>query len=648
MSYYIFFLIFFVFWIALAFLFKKSLVKVSAPACFFLTFVLYFFGLFGRLDIGMYVFFGIVAAATVAAVVIGAKKKELKRFAEIVLQPTSILFFIAGICLGLVFTNMMSYHWDEMTHWALVVKNMVAYDNFGNLGDTTTMFNQYVPATGVFMYAFQFFGHTFHNGHLYAAFDVLVISMMMPITELFSDKLSKQAILSTLIFFLLPCLFKFTMYCELLVDGLLGLSFAYMYLVYVVDRNKVDWFTVLTLALGAFFITLIKSTGLVMVVFGLLFIILDALLRDPKKVLAFIKKKSNIIMTVLLVAMIVFAKVSWSRYIVVNNVRSGWNASEMNMENIWKYITQPNEFQIAVTNRFLRDFFVGKFYWEFNAYLQVPQLLMFAIVIATYIVTAKRMKNIKYGVVNIVYTISIILGFGLVTLLLYVFSFSYKEALTVASYPRYMSAMNIGVILVLAINVIETFVKPKETAQVACETKGKGICGIKKLAIAAASFCVIGATLTALLNAHIVNDVLPNKVAYATYEDWIKVCEKLDDEDSVYYVMHDYKENNTYVRRYLKVRFFCTPTRCSGFSEGGSYADGRDAEIFVTGNPFSLTFSREKFEEETAGYKYLFIDKVSDEFTEKYGELFKEKPQAKTLYMRTEEQGKTVFVKAEL
>ena len=652
MSYYLVFLIVFVFWISIAYLLKKSLVRVSAPANFFMTFVLYTFGLFKRLDIGMYVFFAIVSLITVIAATVCIKNKDIKSLGKIVFSPVSILFFVAGIFLGLVFTNMMSYHWDEMTHWALVVKNMFEYDNFGNLGDTTTMFNQYVPATGVFMYAFQFFGDTFINGHLYAAFDVLLLSMMLPITELFKNKLSLRAIIATLAFMLWPCVLKFTLYCELLVDGLLGVSLAYLYLTYITDKNNPDYFTILTLALGAFFITQIKSTGIVMVIFGILYITVDVLTRNREKINYFIKKKSNIAMMALFVFMIVFAKVSWSMYIDANDVRAGWDSSELTMGNLIKYITEPDEFQQTVTQRFFKTFFIGKFYYEYGAYLQIPQILMFAIIGTVSFLLARKMKNKAFGIANTVYSIVIIFGFGIAMLILYIFSFSYRESLGIAAYPRYMSAMTIGVMLVLATQIIEVFVKPVENAKALEEVEGKGITeyryGVKKLVIATIAYLVVAASFTAGLNAYIEQNVLPVKVAYGSYKEWIEITAKLDDTDSVYYAMHDYLEDDVYVRRYIKIRFFCTPTRCSGFTEGGSYASGRDTKIFLTGNPFSMTFSAEKFEEETAPYKYLFIDKVSQKFIEQYGSLFEETPKAKVLYLRTEKDGKTVFTETDI
>ena len=307
---------------------------------------------------------------------------------------------------------------------------------------------------------------------------------------------------------------------------------------------------------------------------------------------------------------------------------------------------------LILFQRFFKSFFIGKFYYEYGAYLQIPQILMFAIIGTVSFLLARKMKNKAFGIANTVYSIVIIFGFGIAMLILYIFSFSYRESLGIAAYPRYMSAMTIGVMLVLATQIIEVFVKPVENAKALEEVEGKGITeyryGVKKLGIATIAYLVVAASFTAGLNAYIEQNVLPVKVAYGSYKEWIEITAKLDDTDSVYYAMHDYEEDDVYVRRYIKIRFFCTPTRCSGFTEGGSYASGRDTKIFLTGNPFSMTFSAEKFEEETAPYKYLFIDKVSQKFIEQYGSLFEETPKAKVLYLRTEKDGKTVFTETDI
>ena len=198
MSYYIIFLFLFVASLCAAYLTGKGVARTTATTNFSLILLLYVFGLFARLDVGMCVFFALVGALLVASVVRLGIKKDFSRLVRDLTSPAGIFYFVAGIALGVLFTRLLSWHWDETSHWALVVKNMVAYDDFGNLGDTTTMYNRYVPACGLFLYAFQFFNAAALNGHFFAAFALLVLSMLLPVTELFRHKISVGCILTLL------------------------------------------------------------------------------------------------------------------------------------------------------------------------------------------------------------------------------------------------------------------------------------------------------------------------------------------------------------------------------------------------------------------------------------------------------------------
>ena len=83
------------------------------------------------------------------------------------------------------------------------------------------------------------------------------------------------------------------------------------------------------------------------------------------------------------------------------------------------------------------------------------------------------------------------------------------------------------------------------------------------------------------------------------------------------------------------MRFMATPLQTSGYLEGGSYTDGRDAEVCYTGNPFSMDFSVEKLTEEISGYSHVYLHDVWDGFVERFGILFDDEIKDDTLYKIT-------------
>ena len=639
MSYYIVFAILFVASGCLAYVTGKGFARTAAVTNFSLIFVLYLSGLFARLDIGMYLFFALCFVLVVGTVVRLIGKKDTARFFRSFLSSASVFYLVAGVAFGILFADLVSWHWDETTHWALVVKNMVAYDNFGNLGDTTTMFNRYVPGCGVFLYAFQFFNATLVNGHFFSAFALLVLSMLLPVTALFRNDLSIGCLSALFVSVLLALACDLELYSCLLVDGILGVCAAYVYLSYLVDRKKTDWFTFVSIGLGAMTLTLIKTSGMALVAFALVYILVDMLTRSRDNAKFFLKKRAW--MFAIPVVLLIFAKVSWNVYCDAYSVRAGWNSSEMTLPNIIAYLTQPNEFQQTVTKTFFSTYFIGPFRYEIGVFLQMPNLFLFALVGVVCLALGWKTKNKVFAGVQFATMVLLLFGYGVVLLLLYIFSFSYGESLELASYGRYYSTMIIATVLVLVYQCAEIFVAPKSDRRVLPDAPVK----TKKLVVSFAAYaCVLIVIAVGLCVGFRPQIDRYNEENYGAYRAWATAVATLDKEDGVYYVMADYQEEHECCRAYLRVRYLCTPTRCNGFSEGGSYVDGRGAKLYVSGNPFSMDLTEEEFLSETAKYGYLFIDDATPAFVAKFGKFFDGTPQSQVLYRRAETESGTLFV----
>ena len=644
MSYYLIFLILFLSGLCLAYLTNKGIARTAAVVNFSLIAVLYICGLFARMDIGMYLFFALALLLVVFTVVKLVRKKDFRAFGKLALSPAGILYLVAAVMFGVLFTDLLSWHWDEVTHWALVVKNMVAYDNFGNIGDTTTMFNRYVPASGIFQYAFQFFNTTVVNGHFHAAFAVLVISMLLPVAELFKNKFSLGAILAPCLAVGIAMVMDTSLYSILFVDGLLGVATAYIYLAYLIDRKKTDWFTFVSIGLGAMVLTLIKSSGIALIVFALVFIVVDMLTRSRDNAKFFLKYRAW--MFAIPVVLMVFAKVSWNVYCEAFSVRAGWNTSEMTLPNIISYMTQPNDFQVQVTKTFFYTYFVGPFRYDMSVFLQVPNLFLYAVVGALCFLLGWKTKNKVFAGVQFGTMILLLFGYGVVLLFLYIFSFTYSESLQLMCYGRYYSPMVIGTVLTLLYQCADVFLAPvsdRRTEEMSPEKK-------KKYTYISYGSFVAGVVTVAIVICAVFMPVidrgLSEEYPSSYYRPWIDATASLTDNDSVYYVQTGYAEGTDGCLTYLKVRFLTTPLRCSGFSEGGSYTDGRNVTLPVTGNPFSMDMPEEEFIAETAKYGYLYVDDATDDFVAKFGKYFDGTPLSKVLYLRTEVAGEPLFILA--
>ncbi len=612
MSFFVIFLITILDEISLAYLLKKRFGQIAAVVNMAIIFLLYFTGLFLRLDVGMYLFFTLSAILVALCVALAIKRKDGKGILDVVLNPLFIVYLCLGIVVGIALLFKLSHDYDEMTHWALVVKNMHTYNNFGNIGDTTTMFNRYVPAVGVFMYAFQFLNKTFVNGNLYAAFDILLISLILPLPERFGKEKPVAFWVSLVAPLVLVSFFKYNIYFNLRIDALIGIMGAYIYFTYFVDRGKVNGFTIISMSLGLFVVILSKSVGLALAVIALVLVALDILLRGRESLKNFFKNKWNLLWLLLPVAMIIYAKVSWNLYCDINHARAGWDASELTMPALWQYIVNPNEFQSAVNDIFWRKFFIGKINWYAGS-LQQPFILVFLLYTILMVVMILK-KQKAFGIGMYIATILVLFIYAVSNLILYIFSFSYEESLRLASWPRYYNTALTMMALVWIAILSEVLLENVKVEETVC----------KRLWVSfAALFSVFCIVIPSVFCGFFKKDT---KKTTAKFENWIAVLSTLKDTDNVYYVATEDLDD------YFLARYLATPTRCSGWKEGGSYAEGRSGWIY-TGDPFSFDMTMEELATALETYDYFFLDKVSDEFVAKYGSLFDGEVKEQVLYI---------------
>ncbi|MDE6060740.1 MAG: hypothetical protein K2G31_04655 [Clostridia bacterium] len=645
MSYFVVLIFMLMLGIDLSYVFKRGFGQTAAAANFMLIFALYIGGLLADMRTMMYMFLAGVILLTIYVGIRVARRNELMEIKKVFKNPILYFYAIVGVMVGIIFIGFASSEFDEMTHWAISVKNMFEYDNFGNIGNTTTMFNQYVPASGIFGYAFQIFGSKFSNGLLFASMDLLITSLLLPVAELFSKKSSLWAIATYIVAVFVPVLFKYNIFAALQVDALMGVMFAYIYLSYIVDRGKVDGFTIINISLAAFVLTLIKSAGIAHVIFALILVVVDVLTRRKKEMKEFFSNRLNIVAVLLPVILMAFAKLSWSWYVDFYDVRAGWSISDMTVTNILGWLKSPNAFQQEVTKNFFRMFFLAPFAYVNNTCLQQSQLFFMVCVIATCIGLYFATKNKPFVIAQSIASIVIIVGYGLSLLLMYLFSFSYAEGLGLSEYSRYSGTVYIGISLTVFYQLVEAICVPMSDKSKSTVREGASAKRYKlnSALITATLSVALFVTFSAVGN---VTCVKKAKKIYEPFENWLSVVETLDKDNSVYIVIDDSVDGWLFLRNYLSMRFFATPMQTSGYLEGGSYVNGRESNTSWTGNPFSMELSVEELASEMSNYTHVYLYDVWDEFEEKFGELFIDEIEDDGLYEIIQVDGQTRLVRA--
>ncbi|MCR4661309.1 MAG: hypothetical protein K5765_04820 [Clostridia bacterium] len=615
LSAYVMFVITMIFSFSFSTLSGKKFGRVVPIANIFLIVILYISGLFTRLDIGVYTFIlvsVILLLITIVCCFLGKNKnKYVDSIKQIIRNP--LFYFYIGIFIAMTFAfpkDIILNDFDEKTHWALIVKNMFSYDNFGNIGDTTTMFNRYLPGTGVFIYAFNFFNNSVYGGTNYVAFNILSISLLMPILEIFNKKLSLSFFASAIVVFALPILFKTSYYMSLLVDALLGIYLAYIYVSFAIDREKSDWFTLLSITLGCFGVYLTKTAGIVPAIFALVLIVFDIIFLGKEKIKVLFSKKIRIAYLVIPVLAIVFVMISWKIYCNYWNTRADFGA-KVPFEEIKEWLFSPNDFQKEINTLFFKRFFIGNFEYEYITYLSIPHILTLGIYMLLGLLIGKRIKNIKYGLIRAALLYLLFFFFAIGILYQYIFAFSYDESYILASYARYSLNVYLGFALILVYDLIRLFMVDLSEKEI----------NAKKWVWAVPATIYLGVLIALSIVAPRFTMLTSNKIK-SEFSELVEQTKDLKDTDNVYVVI--VSETNDDVFKYLTSRYLITPTRSSGLKFGGTYTDGRDSNNPYTGDPFNLSKDADEIKNHIIeeGYNYIYLFKINDEFKSKYTAMF--------------------------
>ena len=167
-----------------------------------IIFILYGFGLRGKIIYGIYLIYGLAIIGLVIGIY-GMINNKI----EIDLFKYDIIIFLIGCIIIFVVTIQMKVSaGDEFTHWGSVVKNMLATNKLSFDSDNWLYFPDYLPGTAVFQYFFSFNkGLLYSESNLYRAMDILLLAGYLPILSYCRKEKNLIAnILITVILLLLP------------------------------------------------------------------------------------------------------------------------------------------------------------------------------------------------------------------------------------------------------------------------------------------------------------------------------------------------------------------------------------------------------------------------------------------------------------
>ena len=272
--------------------------------------ILYFFGLAGHLQGGIYFLYLMAIGILLASIYLYNKKKmDFHDLFSPGLWIFSILF-----CLILLSSqgDWMGMR-DDLRHWGIAVRDMFYYDSFANHVNTTVILPRYLPFSTLIEYVFEYANGMFHEGILFVAYQTMLLCISIIFSTLMQKGERKKWTLPVLTAMIgIPVLFFPNISSTIMVDSLMAAMAAYILICYY--SEGMSWFNRVRICCAMCALALTKEMGLVLAGVSGLIIFGDIFFQGVRKKKIVIKELAYPVACVVLVIGIYF---SWQVYLSV-------------------------------------------------------------------------------------------------------------------------------------------------------------------------------------------------------------------------------------------------------------------------------------------------------------------------------------------
>ena len=154
---------------------------------------------------------------------------------------------------------------------------MFIYDTYGTNIESVVQFNEYPPFTAIFQYLFLKINEVYKEDIIIVAQNMLYLSIVIPITKNINwDKSLKKLVTIVPIIIFIPMIFYKDFYLNILVDGILGIMFAYVIFSALEKENTI--FKYIKILAGEIMLCLTKTSVIGLAVLLILIILIKLLI----------------------------------------------------------------------------------------------------------------------------------------------------------------------------------------------------------------------------------------------------------------------------------------------------------------------------------------------------------------------------------
>lgn len=598
----------------------SSLAVLGYFSCFLSIFkqINFFLMLFGNVLLLWEVFLNGKALLT--------KKLKLKTY--LLSQKTILFFILSSMVLVFYVSGASLFGWDEF-FWGQFAKFIHEYGHFWHLGDAVLSSHAiYPPMVAISQNIFMPFG-VFNEEAMFFANLLPIICVLTYVFDSLVQKITKKSFLqfvitTSLIYwaYFYFCFFNFKLSFAT-ADHAMAMIFTTILLFLYENRNSQAPFSFLLPTL--FFLTLYKTTGLLLAASSIAILLLPKFIRtfqEKKKILI----KNNFFLIIIFSFIICLAYFSWDKY-----VQTAYNLSSEPTKqkvSVLKKVQLNKNFYLQVTTNFTNALFNKSLNYRMGVTRRFPQLsslvfwfacvifLQFIVVISS----KKKPKKQEFYIFFLLLNICFILWI-LFHLCIWLFVFSEYEGLALASYERYLNTFLVAVFIFSIYLLSKKSLKSKKVfifLMMASLFLNLNFCITKKSVF-------IGPRFFRESNRDS-QAVLAEKVKKVLNESSAKIWFVSQKSNGYEAMIFRYEMSPKY------------SVQAGGWSLGIKYYP----EDIWTVNLSAAGFQDSLLGKDDASnilYDYIVLGKVDQQFQEQYGMIFSEKTSSETLWQLQENNG---------
>lgn len=517
-----------------------------------------------------------------------------------------ILVAISGLAHGFMFGTS---NWDEYSHWALILKNLLISSDFGNLDGSTALFKYYPQGISLFQNFITSFSNHFSEGSALAGILALSYAQMIAIFTNIKYYDWKKIIIISLMIFITPVIFFENFYYSICVDAVMALIFANIMFFYH-SYQKRDLFYAIYMIMQFYLLVNTKQIGIVFALIAFIAIIIDLISSDDSKSIALFlnRTRNKLIFYVLPIISGCITYISWKIYLIGHSIKEGFSSPTLSdLLNIFSP-NAPYYFTTTKTN-FTHHFFNLKQYGVLNFSFFLWSIILMIALYCTYLFRLNN-KGKKYYSFQMIIAIGSYMYLGVI-FIMYLTAFTQNESTNVASFDRYIGTYFLSLFALTLLLLVDLIIKSKPIGKYFSPN-------FKLVSLAFIVFCLVPTNY--LVDNTILQKYsnIARRTSRLPYEDMRKYENILDKERDRVFII----SQNTSGLDYYILRYNFTPIQTQASSQVPDTWSWSLGKPYSSQDEWTVNLSVGQWSQILKNYAYVYLFHIDSQFITDYGQIF--------------------------